>query len=223
MNSTANAPQDYRIGAAVHCLDGHCGKLARVVIDPATDEITDLIVEKGALMRHDRVVPILAVTRASPEGIWLNVKSDEIETYPKYTEREFVVPVGDWEQERHEAYQTGIWLMPYGQVFYDHAIPMQAHHTTEGIPSTLDAIGRATAVMGTEGQLGTVNHVLADRESEEITHLIVRRGGLLPDYRIMTIDQVKEIDDDGIHTELTDEEFGELPEYKSRSRARSAR
>jgi len=222
MISTANASQDYQIGAAVHCLDGRCGKLTRVVIDPATNEITDLIVEKGALMRSDRVVPIAAITRVSREGIWLDVKSDKVETYAKYTEREFVVPVEDWGHERHDAYHTSIWMMPYGQAFIDQAVPMRAQHVTEGIASTLEAIGRGTAVMGAEGQLGTVNHVLANRESEEITHLIVRRGGLLPDYCIMAIDQVTEIDDDGIHTTLTDEEFGALPEYKSRSRARLA-
>jgi len=220
MNSTANTSQDYRIGAAVHCLDGHCGRLARVVIDPATNEITDLVVEKGALIRHDRVVPIHTIASVSPEGIWLTVQSDKVETYAKYTEREFVVPVEDWEHERHDAHHASIWMMPYGMAFIDQAVPMR-EHVTEGIASTLDTIGRGTAVIGTEGRLGAVNHVLADLESEEITHLIARRGGLLPDYRIMTIDQVNEIDDDGIHTELTEQEFGALPEYKSRSRAQS--
>lgn len=42
---------DFNVGTAVHCGDGRCGRLTRVV-DRDAQEVTDLIVEKGFLLKR---------------------------------------------------------------------------------------------------------------------------------------------------------------------------
>lgn len=208
-----NETQDYRIGAPVQCLDGHFGRLARVVIDPTDNEVTDLVVEKRALKRQDRVIPLSAVADVSPEEINLALRRDQIDAYPRYSERDFLAAVGDWQHERYDSCYISSWRMPYGQSLYDGAIPMQVQRITEGIASTLDAIGRGTPVICSQGRLGTVNHILVNRETDAITHLIIRGTGLASEYHIMTVDQIAKVDDDGIHSTLTEETFKDLPKY----------
>jgi hypothetical protein len=83
---------DFKIGAVVHCPDGRCGRLLKVVVDPETREVTDLIVEKGFLLSEDRVLPADAVEEAAADEIHVSVASHELEEFERYDEDVVEVP-----------------------------------------------------------------------------------------------------------------------------------
>ena len=78
------AKYDYSIGAPVYCRDGDCGRLHKVVVDPNTRQVTDLIVKRGFLLTIDRVLPVDVVERAAGEGIYLSISSEALDNYPEY-------------------------------------------------------------------------------------------------------------------------------------------
>lgn len=198
---------DFHIGAQVHCTDGHCGKLVKVVVDPTTQRVTDLIVEKGFLLKHDRVLPVSVVERATEKDIFLNIRSNELERYGEYREYYIKEPSPD---AASRSSRTD-WEMGVPQV-----VPMIRRRVREGIATGKAVIERATDVDNLEKTIGHVDHILADRESGQITHLVMRRG-LIPEHVVVPMHLVERVDEDAIFTSVTQEELKELPRYKARS------
>lgn len=210
---------DFNIGAQVHCKDEHCGKLLKVVVDPHTQRVTDLIVERGFLLKTDRVLPVSAVERATDQDIHLYINSDELEDYPEYREVEFKKPAPGWEQtERYKPEHVRCWVGPYGLVGREPVVPMIRQQVHEGIPSNLEVIEQGTPVHNLQSTAGEVDHVLVNHESGEIGHLVVRKG-IIPHYPIIPVSMVKEVSEEGITVIATDEEIKELPRYKPRAAA----
>lgn len=209
---TADTQQiDLHIGAQVYCRDGACGKLIKVVVDPNTKQVRDLIVEKGFLQKQDRVLPVSIVEAATPDEIHVAVASDKLRDYPEYREADFALPAPEWEGEKYGAGQVLYWPSPYGPPLA-RPVPMIRQRVREGIPSSLETIGRGTPVRNVQGPIGKVDHVLVDPQSREIAHLVVRRG-LLSDLPILPVDRVKSISERGILIEMDEEELQTLPRY----------
>jgi osmotically-inducible protein OsmY len=192
------------IGAQVHCTDGHCGKLVKVVVDPTTQRVTDLIVEKGFLLKHDRVLPVSVVDRATEKDIYLNIRSDELERYGEYREYYIKEPSPDAGGFSSRAeFEAGV----------QRVVPMIRRRVREGIATGKAVIERATEVDNLEKTIGHVDHIMADRESRQITHFVMRRG-LIPEYIVVPMELVERVDEDAIFTTVTGEDLRELPRYK---------
>jgi hypothetical protein len=205
------------IGADVHCEDGHCGRLIKVVADPQTKQITDLIVEKGFLLKTDRVLPISVVSGTRDGEIRLAISSEELADYPEYREWDFV-PLGSGYQGGYASHEMVTWLSPYGPLVARPVIPMIRRHVREGIPSEMEAIGRGTPVHAREARVGEVDHLLMDRETGEISHVVVDTGGdALP---IVPISRVERATEGGIFVAATEEEIGELSHYHPRGESK---
>jgi sporulation protein YlmC with PRC-barrel domain len=69
----------FKKGAEVFSSDGEkIGTLNRVVIDPRTREVSNLVVEKGFLFKTDKVVPITLVDLDMEDRIVLKPTNQDI-------------------------------------------------------------------------------------------------------------------------------------------------
>ena len=66
------------------------GRVAGFVLDPATDEITHLIIQKGWLFAEDRVLPFDMVRSAEEDRIVLTDEIEDISQLPLYEETHFI-------------------------------------------------------------------------------------------------------------------------------------
>jgi len=214
------AKLDFNIGSQVHCKkDESCGKLLKVVVDPHTERVTDLIVERGFLQKIDRVLPVSAVERTTDQDIYLSISGDELEDYPEYREVEFRKPAPGWgEAKQYKAEHTRYWVTPHGGfAYHEPAVPRVRREVHEGISSEMEVIEPETPVHNVEGMVvGKVDHVLVDRESGEITHLVVRRG-LIPYYPIVPISMIEYVSEESVYVKATTEEIKQLPRYRPRA------
>ena len=48
----------FTIGADVSCTDGACGEVSRLIVDPAADTVTHLVVKPKHQRGHGRLVPV---------------------------------------------------------------------------------------------------------------------------------------------------------------------
>lgn len=63
--------------------DGHVGKLGELVIDPASGQITHLILMKGHLWgKREITVPVSAINFADKDTVHLNLDKHAIEQLP---------------------------------------------------------------------------------------------------------------------------------------------
>lgn len=200
----------FAIGTQIQCRDKRCGKLVKVVVDPDTQSMTELIVETGILFKHERVLPLSTVERATVKEIDLDLDSDALADYMEYRETVIKEPApGARYAERHA---TG--LAPGFNASYGAKSPMVQKRLHEGVSAGKVVIGRETEVETLAKVLGHVDQVLVDGETGEIRHLVVRAGLFMAERRLLSVESIEEIDEDGILVSMTDADWELLPPYR---------
>jgi uncharacterized protein YrrD len=191
----------FKLTAPIHCRDGRVGNLHRVVIDPSTHRVVDLVVERGFLRKQDRVIPVSVVEGATLDDIYLTIDSEQLSEHPAYREVDYELPASGWQlntgSRREQMY---VWYSYSGISTEYAAVPKIHYHIPVGIPSDLLQIGPATPVRDEHGIVGRLDHLLVDQESWEISHFIVHKG-LLPHELIIPVAWVKSMSDEGIFIE----------------------
>jgi sporulation protein YlmC with PRC-barrel domain len=202
----------FNIGARIRFRDGDGGTLHKVVIDPHTRQVTDLVIVKGFPQRHDYVIPVSAVEQASEDEIQVALFLQELASYPEYREVEFEEWLDDWEHEiLYPREHTLVWNPMVG--FYEAQrtiIPLSRYRIPKGIPFGEEVIGRSSVVCNAEGVVGKIDHLWLDRESWEITHLVVRRG-IIPHYVVIPFAWISSITPAEIFMRGVDSQLKEVP------------
>jgi uncharacterized protein YrrD len=210
---------DFNIGAQVHCQDGKCGKLAKVVVHPDTWQVTDLIVEEGFLLKRARVFPITVVESTTAEDIYLSIESADLNNYREYREVEYEQPAFTGQTT---PVHTGEVVFPGGVTVTDWNVPVVRRKVHMGISSQdLQLIKQGTPVENHEGVIGKVDHVIIDAHSNEITHLVVRHGIISIERLDIPISLVEHIGENHVLVTATNEELKQLPPYEPPDRPQS--
>lgn len=201
----------------MYCQDGRAGVLQKLVVDPHSRRVTDLIVGKGFLQKKDRVLPVTAVERASDDAVYLSIPSRELPNYPEYREIEFTAPAPGWEPNSpYRRAELSHWSNRYSlDGVAGPIIPKIRRRVPKGIPSGLEAIGRDTPVRNSEGKVGRIDHLLVDQASGEITHLVLRKG-LLARQLVIPAGWIEEVDDEDVLIRGKHAELQQLRSYTSR-------
>ncbi|HEY0755343.1 MAG TPA: BON domain-containing protein [Ktedonobacteraceae bacterium] len=72
----------FHFGNKIFCTDGQAGTLTHVLCEASTKRLTQLALKQNRLFGKTFYLPFQAVTRATGEGIWLNVTLAELATAP---------------------------------------------------------------------------------------------------------------------------------------------
>lgn len=207
---------ELKIGAIVQCRDGVAGRLKYVVIDPDDSMVTYLIVERGALLRRDIVVPAAWVVRADAETIVINASAADLKELPEYREIDFAQPDPSYRPlSGHRVEEVRIWVHPYGSI--DAGRPWVMRHVRLGINDEDVVLRRGFPVQTRDGRYaGALDHLVADPTGLRVSHLVVRKGWLWNRHaRIVPIEQVDAVLDYGIWLKLSAEELEQLPPYQA--------
>ena len=78
------------LGAQVRCLDGLCGKLSHIILNPITKKVTGLIVTEGFLKPKARIFPLSTVIYTTPDEIHLSLCLEDLPNHGEYREKTFV-------------------------------------------------------------------------------------------------------------------------------------
>lgn len=63
----------------VECVDGHCGKVDRVLVDDDTHELKGFVIRKGLLFTHDIMAPMDWVDHVDDKGVHLKLTKAQVE------------------------------------------------------------------------------------------------------------------------------------------------
>jgi len=186
-----------------------------VVVDPHTQRVTDLIVERGFLLTTDRVLPVDTVERATGEDIYLSISSGALGDYPEYRVIEFEEPAPGVKEGMYDRGDVCCWMHGYRMACREPVIPMVCMDVQEGVPRGRVVIERGTLVVDRQGTVGHLDHLLVDSETGEVSHLVVRRDPL-PYYPIVPISAVRAVSDELVKVSLSQKEMDALPRYRRR-------
>lgn len=203
------------IGAAVHCINGRAGRLIKIVIDPHTKRITDLIVEKGHLQKKDRVLPLSTVELTTKDDIYLKIDCTELANYPEYREVEFKAPApGTYNPYGSD--EVLHWATAYGPVIIDdYHVPQIRQTVREGINTEDKVLERGMPIYSLDGMVAKIDHLLVNPETGDMLYIIARKG-IFPYQVIVPMTAVDEIGEKGVYIRKTNEEIQEFARFTPR-------
>lgn len=191
------------IGARVMCRDGEAGRLRYVVVDPATEAITELIVAHGHILKRDIVVPLNWVAHTNGDQIMLNAALVDLKRLPTYREVEYLRPDPSYAPVHgHRLEDTRMWIGPYLKTGSTHR--SFADRIRLGIDQDGEVlIRRGLPVRAADGRtIGKIHHLVAD-DQHHLAYLVVQCGNVLHrEYRIVPVDQIEALHEDGVRLKV---------------------
>lgn len=215
-----------RHDAKVTTSDGaEVGTLHAVVVDPRDDEVTHIVVNAGPHFPSPGFgapklvsVPIAQMAGAEEEDVVLTCSMAEFAAMSSYVERDFLPPPKD--ESADAAPDQG--FQPIRMV-WDAATALAASFGQQlvGIPVPRETFQVAqferqivydSPVWRVEPheQIGDVERILVDHDTDEIEAIVVRRGHVFSEDVVVPIDCVTEILDGMIRVELSDKQVADL-------------
>ena len=198
------------------------GSVSRVVIDVKTRDVTDLVVERGALLSKDeKVIPVGLVDLQNEDRIMLRETNQNVDDFLDYETTQYV-PVED-AGAPYENVEANYWYpsvnfqmeLPRRGLISD-VVPDQVAETETSIPEGRIAISEGAEVLSADDQhIGNVEQVIADSESNTVTHFVVGKGFLLKEHKLVPAFWVTNMDGDKLRLSVAARQFERLPDYNA--------
>jgi sporulation protein YlmC with PRC-barrel domain len=195
----------FEIGSDVRCVDGDCGSITRVVVDPIARTVTHLVVEPKDRRGLARLVP-LDLVASSAGVVQLRCTAAEFERLDHAEESQFLPGSGG-----HADYPIGHALSQpyYGLRDTIGDVPQVVTYDT--IPLDEVAVRRGQRVHATDGEIGKVDGLVIEPKSHGVTHVLLEEGHLWGHKQVaIPIGAVRSING-GITLNLSVEEIRDLP------------
>jgi uncharacterized protein YrrD len=189
--------QQFTIGAQASCTDGHCGEVHRLIIDPATDAVTHLVIQPGHQQAAGRLVPVQLVVSTAGE-IRLSCTRADFDRLPHAAEHD-AVERGEFFQESALLHGTAGSDVVNSTVLED-VTPLGEADVKPGDP-----------VHAVDGEIGRVQGFLVSAGDNRVTHVLLEEGHLWGRKQVaIPISAVTRVDV-GIRLNLTKQQVAGLP------------
>jgi uncharacterized protein YrrD len=195
------------------------GKINRFVLDPATNEVTHLVVQKGWLFAEDKVVPFELVSSATEDKVVLHEDIENLDELPPFEETHFIRAQeadvsrgGSPRMGRHPAYY---WYPPSGYVGYPVGFygwpPME---TIRNIPGDTIPLKEGTDVISSDGEhVGDIERLFVETDSNKATHFVISQG-LFKDRKLIPAHWVRTVEEEKVQLVVSSEFLESLPAYE---------
>lgn len=234
---------ELREGAGVFTpRDEQVGKVSGFVLDPATNEVTHVVVQKGWLFPEDKVLSFDMIRTADEDKVVLKEDIHDIDQLPAFEETHYITPRDadldrpgnipptaetrraltveeDVNQGRSAALSYApayYWYPPHGYVGYPVGYygwpPIE---TVRNIPEDTIPVQEGTDVISSDDKhVGDVDRLLVDSDSNKVTHFVISQGMLFKDRKLVPAHWVRTVVEDKVHLSVTSELLEQLPSYE---------
>ena len=187
------------LDAKVICKDDSAGKSTHLVVNPATGQITYVVVQSEDGREH--VVPVDKVVDTGVKRIVLDCSIAELQQLPRFEEVHYV-------HNDTKTYENADLVLPYSVPMVTDFIELDESN----IPAGQLTINRGTGVEATDGWVGKVDEFIVSPQTGTITHLVLRTGHLWGKKTItLPLSSVDRVFDDVVYLKIDKATLKELP------------
>jgi len=184
---------EFAMGATASCVDGPGGKVSRVIIDPATETVTHLVIEPKHRFGVGRLVP-LDLVEITAGDIRLRCTVEEFGALEPAEETELVDDVTG------SLGLGGLNTPPQVPVIIQDVVPLGEADVDRGEP-----------VHALDGEIGRVQGFLVDPDDHRVTHVLLEEGHLWGRKKVsIPVSAVTGVEN-GIQLSLTKKQVEDLP------------
>jgi sporulation protein YlmC with PRC-barrel domain len=184
---------EFAMGATANCVDGPGGKVSRVIIDPATETVTHLVIEPKHRFGVGRLVP-LDLVETTAGDIRLRCTVEEFGALEPAQETELVDDVTG------SLGLGGLNTPPPVPVIIQDVVPLGEANVDRGEP-----------VHALDGEIGRVQGFLVNPDDHRVTHVLLEEGHLWGRKKVsIPVSAVTGVEN-GIQLSLTKKQVEDLP------------
>ena len=185
---------EFAMGATASCVDGPGGRMSRVIIDPATETVTHLVIEPKHWLGVGRLVP-LDLVDTTGGGLSLRCTVEEFGNLEPAEEAELAEDV-----------TGGLALnAPMGATS---PVPVILQDV---VPLGETDVERGEPVHAVDGEIGRVEGLLVDPDNHRVTHVLLQEGHLWGRKKVsIPVSAVTGVEN-GIQLSLTRKQVEDLP------------
>lgn len=202
----------FKVGSSVYAADGRVGALQYVILEPHSQEVSDLVV-KCDLFTGSRVVSARHIDHVDDTGaIHLAVDKAFVRRARKFDHEEFTEP-SDVVTAAHPDGRL-YWQDIYGVTAEELPQPAVRVHIESGVEEGDALIGKGSRVFTELGEhVGTIDHVVVDKDARKLLYLVVRLPGIRRRRVVVAASQVKEWQHNAVTLNLDKDALFALPPY----------
>ena len=174
------------------------GSLDRVVVNPETKVITHIVVRMGSLFnKEDKIVPIELVTDTTEDLVVLEADVSTVESMPRFEEKQIVSEEQTLQEpSASENSQPAVISLVLDTTTNE----TYTTETVQNIPEGTVAMKEGAKVISADGEhVGNVERVLADSAVAQITHLMISRGILTKEVKLIPVKWVLKIGEENVY------------------------
>jgi uncharacterized protein YrrD len=206
--------------------DKQVGKINRVILDPETNEVTHVVVQKGWLLSEDKVVPLDMIRSTTDEKVRLSGNADDFNKLPPFEESHFVQTRSeDFPQAVDSPYDLSPAYFWYPPIVYPGYVAHSATSTpfppphlekTRNIPEeTIPLKEGANVISSDEKHVGDVERLFVDASSKKVTHFLITKGLFFKEHKLIPVHWVKYVGEEKIHLLVASSLLERLPDHTS--------
>ncbi|MGE5374406.1 MAG: PRC-barrel domain-containing protein [Bacteroidota bacterium] len=215
-------------GTSVFSSDGkELGKINRIVLNPDTNEITHIVVQKGWLFAEDKVIPYNRVRSATGDKVVIDKSVDDFDQLPPFEETHYVgVSARDAAARTMpaEAYPGDVfvpgfyWYPPYGYAGSQASgLPYYTWPRTEteqNIPANTVPLQEGAKVISADDKhIGNVDRLLVGPNSSHVTHFVIAEGLFFKDKKLVPANWIKTVSNDEVRLNVSADILNRVPSY----------
>ena len=186
---------EFAMGATASCVDGPGGKVSRVIIDPATETVTHLVIQPKHRLGVGRLVP-LDLVETTAGDIRLRCTVEEFGGLEPAQETELIDDV-----------TAGLGL---GGASMGVVSPVQPI-LQDVVPLGEADVDRGDPVHCLDGEIGRVQGLLVDPDDHRVTHVLLQEGHLWGRKKVSIPASAVTGVENGIWLSLTKKQVEDLP------------
>ncbi len=177
------------------------GTIQKVVVDPRTATVLQVVVETRGLGARTALVPVDLLQDAPGEVLAINATRDQADALPDYVTADYADVPPTWAENPN--YLPGDILFP--ATMFTPIVPV---HEESNAPPGSVALSEGTEVDCTDGRLGVIDEVLTDA-NDRVESLVVRPDAEDQPLWLVPSDLIANVDDLVVQLACT---LAELPQ-----------
>jgi uncharacterized protein YrrD len=216
-------------GTSVYTPDGsEVGKISRFVLDPETNTVTNIVVQKGRIFSDDKVIPFDRVRSVSEDMVILDENIQDFDKLPPFEETHYI---GISERDRAartvpaDAYPADVfvpgfyWYPPYGYAGNPAAgLPYHTWPRTEteqNIPANTVPLKEGAKVVSSDGKhTGNIERLLVEPGANKVTHFVITEGTLFKDRKLIPANWIKSVSEEEVDLTVSSDILNRVPAYR---------
>src|SRR5258706_2167507 len=183
------------------------GSLERVVLNPESKLITDIVVRTGTLFNKvDRVVPVELIVETTENQIALSREAGEIESFPPFEERYLVDEDDDTAQKPADVPPVVYGNPGFGPMVVPAPGEQFVAQIDQNIPNGTVTMKEGAKVITADGKhVGNVERVLADASVDQVTNLEISKGRFTKEWRLIPMKWVMTMGEDEVRLRVNED------------------